>query len=110
VVSLELKSPPVRLDVGDRLELFFDMVIAPAQGGPYGQLFAFLPEIDSLVTERLGAQVSSGTQVLRLVIGVDCARLPEPLTTDRIILEIRENDRSPTLYATSIPYIQTWCR
>lgn len=110
VVKFELKSPPVRLDVGDRLELFFDMEIAPAQGGPYGQLFAFLPEIDSLVTERLGAQVSSGTQVLRLVIGVDCARLPEPVTTDRIILEIRENDRSPTLFATSIPYVQIWCR
>lgn len=110
VISLALKSPPVRLDVGDRLELFFDAVLAPAQGGPYGQLFAYLPDIDALVTTRIGAQISSGAQVLRLVIGVDCARVPQPVTTDHILLEIRETDRSAALYRTSIPYVQIWCR
>ncbi len=109
VVLLALKPPPSRVEFGDRLGLFFDAVVQPPVGGPFGQLFAYLPNIDALVTTRIGAQVSSGTQLLHLTLIVDCTRLPQPVTTDRIFLEIRPTDRGPTLYVTSIDYTKTWC-
>jgi hypothetical protein len=109
VVSLALKPPPNRVDVGDRLDLLFDMLVQPPDGGPYGQLFAYLPGIDPLVTTRIGAQVSSGAQVLVVTLGVDCTRFAQPVTTERIFLEIRATDRGPALYSTTIDYIKTWC-
>ena len=110
VVSLTLKPFPAQPDGGDRLDVHFDAVVQPSVGGPYGQLFAYLPTIDSLVTTRIGAQVSSGTQLLHVTLIVDCARLPKPFATNQIFLEIRPTDRGPTLYATSIDYVKTWCR
>ncbi|HLF28545.1 MAG TPA: protein kinase [Anaerolineae bacterium] len=110
VVSLTLKPPPARVERVDRLELLFDATVQSSTGGPFGQLFAYLPIIDSLVTTRIGAQVTSGEQVLSLTLIVDCLQAPEPVTTDRIFLEIRPTDRGPTLYATAIPYLKTWCR
>ncbi len=110
VVSLSLKPPANRDAPGSRLELIFDAVVQPLTGGPFGQLFAYLPDIDALVTTRIGAQVTSGTQVLKVTLVVDCAQLPAGATTDRIFLEIRPTDRGPTLYATSIDYTKQWCR
>jgi len=92
------------------LDLYFDAVIEPAAGGPFGQLFAYLPQIDSLVSSRIGAQVSSGTQLLHVTLVVDCSQLPGPFTTEQVFLEIRETDRSPTLYSQTIDYTKTWCR
>lgn len=110
VVLLQLRPFPVQAGSGAQLDLYFDAIVQPSVGGPYGQLFAFLPVIDSLVETRIGAQVSSGTQLLHVTLAVDCAQLPQPFTTHQIFLEIRETDRSPTLYATSIDYTRTWCR
>ena len=110
VVSLALKPPANRPGPPDRLDLYFDSVIEPAAGGPFGQLFAYLPQIDSLVTSRIGAQVSSGTQLLHVTLVVDCLQLPAPFTTDQVFLEIRETDRSPALYSRTIDYTKTWCR
>ena len=110
VVSLILKPPANRVSPPDRLDLIFDAVLRPTSGGPFGQLFAYVPEIDGLVTQRVGAQVTSGTQVLRVTLIVDCAQFGGPLTTDKVLLEIRQTDRSPTLYATSIDYTKQWCR
>src|SRR3990172_7487069 len=110
VVSLALKPPANRQGPPDRLDLFFDAVIEPAAGGPFGQLFAYLPQIDSLVSSRIGAQVSSGTQLLHVTLVVDCSQLPGPFTTEQVFLEIRETDRSPTLYSQTIDYTKTWCR
>jgi serine/threonine-protein kinase len=110
VVSLALKPPANRQSAPDRLDLFFDAVIEPAAGGPFGQLFGYLPQIDSLVTWRIGAQVSSGTQLLHVTLVVDCLQLPEPFTTNQVFLEIGETDRSPALYSQTIDYTKTWCR
>jgi serine/threonine-protein kinase len=110
VVSLALKAPANRQGPSDQLDLFFDAVIEPAAGEPFGQLFAYLPQIDSLVSSRIGAQVSSGTQLLHVALVVDCSQLPEPFTTDQVFLEIRETDRSPALYSQTIDYTKTWCR
>jgi len=109
VVSLALKPPANRPGPPDRLDLYFDSVIEPAAGGPFGQLFAYLPQIDSLVTSRIGAQVSSGTQLLHVTLVVDCLQLPGPFTTNQVFLEIRETDRSPALFATAIDYTKIWC-
>ena len=110
VVSLGLKPPANRGGPPDRLDLFFDAVVEPSTGGPFGQLFAYLPVIDSLVTSRVGAQVSSGAQLLHVTLVVDCAQLSKPFTTDQVFLEIRETDRSPALYSQTIDYTKTWCR
>jgi len=110
VVSLELKPPPIRVEFANRLELLFDVIVQSSNGGPFGQLFAYLPDIDGLVTTRIGAQVTTGAQVLKVTLVVDCAGLPQPATTHRIFLEIRPTDRGPTLYATAIEYTKTWCR
>jgi hypothetical protein len=110
VVTLELKPPPVRVEFANRLELLFDVTVQSSNFGPFGQLFAYLPDIDSLVTTRIGAQVTTGAQVLKVTLVVDCAGLSQPVTTDRIFLEIRPTDRGPTLYATGIDYTKTWCR
>ena len=93
-----------------QLELSFDAVVQSTTNVPFVQLFAYLPDVDSLVTSRIGAQIYSGAQVLHVTLGIDCAQLREPLTTSQVLLEIRTTDRGPTLYATSIPYIATWCR
>jgi serine/threonine protein kinase len=110
VISLDLKPPANRDAPGERLDLLFDAVIEPSTGGPFGQLFAYLPDIDSYVTSRIGAQVSSGTQVLHVTLVVNCAELPAPFTTQRLFLEIRPNDRGPALYAQTIDYMKIWCR
>lgn len=110
VVSLVLKPPANRDVPGERLNLLFDAVIEPAEGGPFGQLFVYLPDIDSLVTTRIGAQVSSGVQVLNVTLAVDCRQLSAPFATDRLFLEIRETDRGPVLYAQTIEYTKIWCR
>ncbi len=110
VVLLQLRPFPAQAGGGAQLDLYFDAVVQPSAGGPYGQLFAFLPAIDSLVETRIGAQVSSGAQLLHVTLAVDCAQLQQPFTTHQIFLEIRKTDRGPALYSTSIDYIRTWCR
>ena len=110
VISLKLKEPPTRIDYRDRLVLFFDAVVQPPTGGPFGQLFAFVPEVDPLVTTRIGAQVSSGTQLLHVTLIVDCGPAPDPIKTNRVALEIRATDLGPALYSTTIEYLKTWCQ
>ena len=110
VASVALKPSANPVGPPDRLDLFFDAVIEPSTGGPFGQLFAYLPVIDSLVTSRVGAQVSSGAQLLHVTLAVDCLQLPAPFTTNQVFLEIRETDRSPALFAMAIGYTKIWCR
>jgi hypothetical protein len=109
VKSLVLKPLPARLEQRDRLDLLFDAVVQPSTGGPFGQLFAFLPGFDSLVATRIGAQVYGGVQVLRVTMIVDCSTR-EPVTTDQVLLEIRVTDRGPALFSQTISYTKTWCR
>jgi len=93
-----------------QLDMYFDVVVQSSASGPYGQLYAYLPDIDSLVTERVGAQVYSGAQLLHVTLILDCAPLGQPFTTNQVALEIRAADQAPALYATSVPYRATWCR
>ena len=93
-----------------QLDVYFDVVVQSSADGPYGQLFAYLPDIDSLVTNRVGAQVYSGAQLLHVTLILDCVSLGQPFTTNQVVLEIRAADQGPALYATSVPYRATWCR
>jgi hypothetical protein len=110
VTSLTLKPIRSFRNSGSLLDLYFDAIIQPATGGPYGQLFAYLPTIDSLVSQRIGAQVYGGTQGLQVTLVVECAGLPGSFTTNEILLQIRPDDRGPVLYSSSIPYTVTWCQ
>jgi len=108
VKSLILRTIPQTNDSA-RLDLFFDAVVEPSTGGPFGQLFPYLPEIGSLVTARVGAQVSSGTQLLHVTLLVDCRQISQPYTTNQVLLEIRRNESGPLLWAATLEYARTWC-
>ena len=110
VTSLALRPFVARLRTGSQLDLYFDAVVQSSGSGPFGQLYAFLPVIDSLVTTRIGAQVYAGSQLLHVTLIVDCLNMPQPVITDHIILEIRPNDRGRATYSQTIAYSVTWCR
>jgi serine/threonine protein kinase len=91
------------------LILLFHTHIRPDNAGPIGQLSMSVPSIEPLIKDRGLAQVGSGDQTLSVSVLINCNLLQESLTTQQILLIIR-NDQGQTVYAQPLDYTKTWCK
>ena len=76
------------------LILTFHTVIRPVDSGPLGLLSLQVPGLASDWIEPILAQVGSGEQTLRVGVDVDCRKVPQPITTNEVIVTLRTADRS----------------
>jgi hypothetical protein len=107
IAPLTLAFP--RSEAGDRLSLTFRTSVLPANAGIVGTLSMAVPEIEPLVINRDLAQVGSGEQVLRVGVAINCRSIVEPITSQQVVLTIR--DKTGRLLLTQpVNYEKRWCQ
>ncbi len=90
------------------LILTFHTVIRPVDSGPLGLLSLQVPGLAADWTAPILAQVGSGEQTLRVGVDVDCRKVPQPITTNEVIVTLRTaTDR--VVVSQSFEYLKTWC-
>jgi Protein kinase domain len=98
-----------RSEARDRLSLTFRTNVLPADAGIIGTLSLAVPAVEPLVINRDLAQVGSGEQVLRVGVAINCGSIVEPLTSQQIVLTIRD-DAGRVLLTQPVDYEKRWCR
>jgi serine/threonine protein kinase len=90
------------------LILTFRTFVRPVDSGPIGLLSLQAAGIEPNLTDPILAQVGSGEQTLRVGVHVDCRRVPEPITTDEVIVTLR-TESGEVLLSQTFNYIKRWC-
>ena len=107
IAPLTLALP--RSEARDRLGLTFRTSVLPADSGVIGMLSMAVPAIESLVIDRDLAQVGSGDQVLSVGVVINCGSITEPITSQQVILTIRD-EAGQTLLTQAVDYEKHWCQ
>jgi hypothetical protein len=92
----------------DSLSLTFRTNVLPADAGIIGTLSMAVPAVEPLVVARDLAQVGSGEQVLRVGVAINCGSIAEPITSQQIVLTIRD-DTGQVLLTQPVDYEKRWC-
>jgi hypothetical protein len=93
----------------DNLSLTFRTNVLPADAGIVGTLSMAVPPIEPLVINRDLAQVGSGEQVLRVGVAINCGSVAEPITSQQVVLTIRD-DAGRVLLTQPVDYEKRWCQ
>jgi len=107
IAPLTLAFP--RSERRDNLSLTFRTNVLPADAGIIGTLSLAVPAVEPLVINRDLAQVGSGEQVLRVGVTINCGSIVEPITSQQIVLTIRD-DTGQTLSTQTLDYAKRWCQ
>ena len=107
IAPLTLAFP--RSEARDRLTLTLRTSVLPADSGIIGTLSMAVPAVESLVINRDLAQVGSGDQVLSVGVAINCASITEPITSQQIIMTIRDEARR-ALLTQALDYEKHWCQ
>jgi hypothetical protein len=107
IAPLTLAFP--RREGRDNLSLTFRTNVLPADAGIIGTLSMAVPPIEPLVTNRDLAQVGSGEQVLRVGVAINCGSIVEPITSQQIVLTLRD-DTGRVLLTQPVDYEKRWCQ
>jgi hypothetical protein len=106
IAPLALAFP--RSEGRDILSLTFRTNILPASAGIIGTLSMAVPSVEPFVLDRTLAQVGSGEQVLRLAVAINCGKVTEPITSQQIILTMRD-EKGNVLLTQPLEYEKRWC-
>jgi serine/threonine protein kinase len=106
IAPLTLVFP--RSEGRDNLSLAFQTNVVPANAGIIGTLSIAVPAVESYVLDRTLAQVGSGEQVLRVTVSINCGKVTEPITSQQIILTLRD-EKGKVLLTQSVAYEKRWC-
>jgi cell division septation protein DedD len=98
-----------RSEARHKLTLTFQTAVLPAEAGVIGTLSMAVPAIEPLVVSRDLAQVGSGDQVLRVGVTINCGSITEPITSQQIVLTIRD-DTGRVLLTQPFDYEKRWCQ
>jgi hypothetical protein len=107
IAPLTLALP--RREGRDNLALTFRTNVLPADAGIVGTLSLAVPAVEPLVINRDLAQVGSGDQVLRVGVAINCGSAVEPITSQQIVLTIRD-ETGQTLLTQTLDYTKRWCQ
>lgn len=106
IAPLTLALP--RSEGRDNLSLAFQTNILPANAGVIGTLSMAVPAVEPFVLDRTLAQVGSGDQVLRVAVAINCGNVAEPITSQQIILTLRD-ETGKMLLTQPLEYEKRWC-
>lgn len=106
IAPLALVFP--RSEGRDNLSLTFHTNILPADAGVIGTLSMAVPAVEPFVSNRTLAQVGSGDQVLRVAVAVNCGPGVGPLTSQQIVLTLRD-EKDKVLLTQPFEYQKRWC-
>jgi serine/threonine-protein kinase len=107
IAPLTLALP--RSEGRDNLSLTFRTDVQPDDAGVVGTLSLAVPAVEPYVINRDLAQIGSGEQVLRVGVAINCGAITDPITSQQIILTIR-NAAGQVLLTQPVDYQKRWCQ